>query len=250
MYKDINLLHKRGIFKMLIPVRESFYMRKGMMKFFDLHEYEGKVLFQRNGVRVENCSLVKTTNEAVENARKFNGKVVVKCQVHAGGRGKGHLTSGLKGGVQMCNNLEDVRKYSDLMLGYNLITIQTPKEGLPVNSLLISEVIDVKKQLYLAFLLDRKYGGPVILASNEGGMNIEDVAKNNPKAIIVQPIDVSLGLTPENVNYVVSRLDLNDDQKAQAAGQLRKVYEMFLKYDATQIEINPWAVDSTGKVLY
>ena len=148
----------------------------------------------------------------------------------------------------MCHNLEDVRKFSDLMLGFNLITIQTPKEGLPVNSLLISEVIDVKKQLYLAFVLDRQFGGPVILASNEGGMNIEDVAKRNPNAIIVQPIDVKTGLTEENIKNVVSRLDLDLDQKTQASEQLRKVYEMFIKYDATQIEINPWAVDSAGKV--
>jgi succinyl-CoA synthetase beta subunit len=224
-------------------------MRKGMMKFFDLHEYESKVLFKKNGARVEKCALVKTTEEAVEQAKRLSGKVVLKCQVHAGGRGKGHLTSGLQGGVQMCNDLDDVRKYSKLMLGHNLITIQTPKEGLPVNSLLVSEVIDVKKQFYLAFLLDRKYGGPVILASNEGGVNIEEVAKKNPNAIIVQPVDVKVGITSENIQNVVNKLDFNQDQKLQAADQLKKVYEMFIKYDATQIEINPWAVDSDGKVF-
>jgi succinyl-CoA synthetase beta subunit len=149
----------------------------------------------------------------------------------------------------MCNDLDDVRKYSKLMLGHNLITIQTPKEGLPVNSLLVSEVIDVKKQFYLAFLLDRKYGGPVILASNEGGVNIEEVAKKNPNAIIVQPVDVKVGITSENIQNVVNKLDFNQDQKLQAADQLKKVYEMFIKYDATQIEINPWAVDSDGKVF-
>lgn len=246
MLKDMQ--NTRGIFRKLMPFRESFYMRKGMMKFFDLHEYEGKVLFRQNGARVENCALVKTTEEAVEQAKKLSGKVVLKCQVHAGGRGKGHLTSGLKGGVQMCKSIEDVKKFSKQMLGYNLITIQTPKEGLPVKSLLVSEVIDVKKQFYLAFLLDRKYGGPVIIASNEGGVNIEDVAKHNPDAIIVQPIDVKLGLTAENIKNVVGKLDLDENQKKQAAEQLQKVYAMFVKYDATQIEINPWAVDSAGKV--
>lgn len=159
---------------------------------------------------MENCALVKTTEEAVENARKFFGKVMIKCQVHAGGRGKGHLTSGLKGGVQMSNNLEDVLKFSNQMCGYNLITIRPPKEGLPVKSLLVSEVIDVKKQLYLAFLLDRKFGGPVILASNQGGTNIEDVAKNDPNAIIVQPIDVKVGITEQNIKNVVSKLDLDE----------------------------------------
>ena len=245
MFKDIN---SRKIFTRMIFFRESFYMRKGMMKFFDLHEYEGKVIFKRNGARVENCALVKTTEEAVVQAQKMSGKVVLKCQVHAGGRGKGYLTSGLKGGVQICNNLEDVRNYSKQMLGYNLITIQTPKDGLPVNSLLVSEMLDVKKQFYLAFLLDRKYGGPVILASNEGGVNIEDVAHKNPNAIIVQPINIKVGLTEENIKNVVSRLDLDQSQQIQAAEQLRKVYEMFIKYDATQIEINPWAVDASGKV--
>ena len=250
MLKDINKsIRNKGLIKKLLPIKESFYMRKGMMKFFDLHEYEGKVLFKKNGVRVENCALVKSTDEAVEVAKKYNGKVYIKCQVHAGGRGKGHLTSGLKGGVQLCNNVNDVEKYSKQMLGFNLITIQTPKDGILVKSLLVSEVIDVKKQLYLAFLLDRKYGGPVIIASNEGGMDIEEVAKRNPKAIIIQPIDVKQGLTNENIQYVVSKLDLDKNQKIQAAEQLKKVYEMFIKYDATQIEINPWAVDSAGKVF-
>lgn len=246
MFKDMNTT--RTFFKRMLPFRESFYMRKGMMKFFDLHEYEGKVIFRRNGARVENCALVKTTEEAVAEAKKLNGKVVLKCQVHAGGRGKGHLTSGLKGGVQICNSVEDVKKFSNLMLGHNLITIQTPKEGLPVNSLLVSEIIDVKKQFYLAFLLDRKYGGPVILASNEGGMNIEEVAHKNKDAIVVEPINVKKGLTEDNIQRVLSKLDLTPDQKLQGADQLKKVYEMFIKYDATQIEINPWAVDSNGKV--
>lgn len=230
------------------PVLEQFYMKTGFMKFFNLHEYEAKVLFRRNGLTVEDCYNVKTTQEALYYAEKLNNKAVIKCQVEAGGRGKGRLTSGLQGGVQICRSAEDVKRFSNQMLGHNLITLQTPKEGLLVKTLLVAEIVDVKKLFYLALLLDRKFQGPVLLASNEGGVDIEEVARTRPDAIIKEPIDVRKGITDENINNVLSKLKFTDGERAQAADQLKKIYDMFIKYDATQIEINPWAVDSKGKV--
>jgi succinyl-CoA synthetase beta subunit len=219
------------------------------MKFFNLHEYEAKVLLKRNGLTVEECYLVKTTQEALYYAERLKNNAVIKCQVEAGGRGKGRLTSGLQGGVQICKSAEDVKRYSKQMLGHNLITIQTPKEGLLVKSLLIAEIIEVKKLFYLAMLLDRKSQAPILLASNEGGVDIEEVARTKPDAIFKQPIDVRKGLTNENISNVVNKLNFTDGERTQAVDQLKKLYELFIKFDATQIEINPWAVDSKGIVI-
>ena len=236
--------------KRLLSLNESIYMKNCLRKFFNLQEYEGKVLFKKYGLNVEECYLVKTTEEALYYSEKFKNQAFMKCQVHAGGRGKGHLTSGLQGGVQLCKTTEDVKKFSKQMLGHNLITIQTPKEGLLVKSLLIAEVIDVKKQFYLAILLDRQYQGPVVLSSNEGGMDIEEVAKKKPESIIYTPIDVRKGITEENMKNIVSKLNFTDYERTQAVEQIKKLYELFIKHDVTQLEINPWAADSKGKVKF
>jgi len=246
MFKQIRSLAEK--FR-VNQIKENFYLNHGLMKSLNLQEYEAKILFKNNHLDTEQFYLVKTTEEALHYSKKLNYQAILKCQVHAGGRGKGHLTSGLKGGIQICKSKEDIINFSNKMLGFNLITNQTPNEGLLVKNLLISEIIDIKKLFYLAFILDRKYQGPVILASNEGGVNIEEVSKNQPESLIVEPINILKGLTDENVMNVVSKLNFSEKERNQAIVHLRKLYNLFLKYDALQIEINPWAVDSHGKVF-
>jgi succinyl-CoA synthetase beta subunit len=243
-----NLLkHSKGISNN--KSKFSFYSPKGIMKFFDLHEYQSKFIFRKNGLQVQNGDLAKTADEALKIAKKLEGDLILKAQVHAGGRGKGTLTSGLKGGVKICKTPQELFNYAKQMIGYNLITHQTPKEGLPVKSVLVLESVDIKKQFYLALLLDRQHQSPVIIASNEGGVDIEEVAKTNPNAIKVYPIDVIKGLTNETVKQVVNDLAFEDDsQRAQAAEQLKNLYVLFNKLDATQIEINPWALDTKGQI--
>ena len=174
---------------------------------------------------------------------------MIKCQVHAGGRSKGRLTSGLQGGVHVCRSEDDIKNICDQMLGHNLITNQTTKEGLPVKSLLISEIIDVKKLYYLAIILDRQSQGPIILASNEGGVDIEEIACKNPDAIIRERINVLEGLSDGKIKKIVERLSFTENERIQAIDQLKRLYRFFFKYDITQIEINPWAVDESGKVF-
>lgn len=144
-----------------------------------LHEYQSKDTMREYGITVQKGGIATTPEQAFEISKKLSpkGGLIVKAQVHAGGRGKGHLTSGLKGGVQICKTPEEVAKYTKEMIGYNLITKQTKAEGnfyyivligLPVKSVLIHEGVDIDRQIYLGLLMDRTYGGPVILASKNG----------------------------------------------------------------------------------
>lgn len=218
-------------------------------KFFDLHEYQSKTLFREKGLKVQNGGLASTAEEAFTLANSLKGELILKAQVHAGGRGKGHLTSGLKGGVKICNSANQIKDFASQMIGYNLITHQTPKAGLPVKSVLVLESVDIKRQIYLAIVLDRQHGGPVIISSTEGGVDIEEVAASTPEKIKVTPVDIKKGLTKEQAETVVTSLGLTGKQIEQGVDQLKKLYDLFMETDATQIEINPWAVDNNGELF-
>lgn len=224
-------------------------MKKSTMKFFDLHEYQSKMIFRKYGLNVQGGDLATSTEEAYNIAKRLKGDLIIKAQVHAGGRGKGKLTSGLQGGVKFCTTPEEVKNYAQQMINYNLITHQTPKEGLLVKSVLVLESVDIKKQIYLAFLLDRKNQSPVVVVSNEGGMDIEEVSSKNPDAIKVFPINLKTGLDNNLAKQVCTFLDFeNETQRTKAMEQLQKLYNLFMKIDATQIEINPWALDTKGDI--
>jgi succinyl-CoA synthetase beta subunit len=225
----------------------SFYYPKSLFKFFDLHEYQSKIILRNYGLPVQKGDLATSPEEALSIGQKLNGELVIKAQVHAGGRGKGTLTSGLKGGVKLSKSPLEIQNLAKQMIGYNLITHQTPKEGLLVKSVLVLEAVDLKKQFYLAILLDRTYQSPVIIVSNEGGVDIEEVAKLNPSAIKMFPVDVLKGLTDDLVQKVVDCLDVdNESQRKSAADQIKKLYKLFNNTDSTQVEINPWTIDEKG----
>jgi succinyl-CoA synthetase beta subunit len=241
-----NLKYTNTIFKKTLE-KQSYFMTKGSSKFFDLHEYQSKIMLRKYQLRVQNGDVATTSEEAFNIANNLKGDLILKAQVQAGGRGKGHLTSGLKGGVKICKNSQQIFDLSKQMLGYNLITHQTTKEGLPVNSVLVLESVDIKEQIYCAFLLDRTHQKPVLIVSNEGGVDIEDVAANRPEAIHVFPIEINTGLTNEILDKVANLIKFESDaQRKEAKDQLVKMYDMFNKLDATQIEINPWAIDTKG----
>ena len=226
---------------------QLFTQRK---QFFDLHEYQSKDIMRKFGIRVQKGDIALTAAAAKEVAAKLDptGGLILKSQVHAGGRGKGTLTSGLKGGVKICKTPEEVAGFTEKMIGYNLITPQTPKEGLTVNCVLVHEGVDIKKQLYLAFILDRQSQGPAIVASKYGGMEIEEVAKEHPEAIIVRPIDIVKGVTNEIADEVINALELSH-VRDQARVEIKNLYKMFCDLDSTQVEINPWATDPKEKLF-
>ena len=146
---------------------------------FDLHEYQSKDLMRSYGILVQRGAIATTPEDAERVARELNTKqeLILKAQVHAGGRGKGTLSSGLKGGVQIVKTPKEIGEFAKKMLGYNLVTHQTTKDGLKVDAVLVHEGVDIKRQIYLAFLLDRNTQGPILVASTKGGMDIEEIAK-------------------------------------------------------------------------
>lgn len=223
------------------------YMPK---RFFDLHEYQAKDLMRKYNIHVQKGDIAQSPEQAAKVSAKLDpsGGLILKAQVHAGGRGKGTLSSGLKGGVQICKTPEEVANYTKQMLGYKLVTKQTPKDGLEVNAVLVHEGVNIQKQIYLAFILDRGTQGPAIIASTEGGMEIEEVAKDKPESIITKPIDIEKGLSKADATDIVKRLGVQANQIDDAAEQVINLYKMFLSLDATQIEINPWATDEKGRL--
>lgn len=172
----------------------------------------------------------------------------MKAQVLAGGRGKGHFDSGLKGGVKIVYSPDEVKDVASKMIGSKLITKQTGEHGIPCNKVMVVERLYPRREFYFAIMLERKYGGPVIIASSQGGMNIEEVAKENPDAIVTEPIDIQKGIQDEQVQRVAKKLGFHPDAVNQAADIMRRIYEVFIKKDGAMIEINPMIEDASGKV--
>ena len=215
-----------------------------------LHEYQSKELMQAFGINTQPFRIARTPREAVEAARSLNvSEYVIKAQILAGGRGKGTFDTGLKGGIKLVNSLEDVESVSHKMLGNKLITKQTTSEGVLVTKLMVARALNIKEERYLAILLDRTAGGPVIVASTDGGVDIEEVAATLPERIFKYPVDINLGLNEATSHEIAKSLGFKDEAIKTTAKQVRQLYRMFISVDATQIEINPLGLTMQGEVV-
>ncbi|QIK78564.1 ADP-forming succinate--CoA ligase subunit beta [Sphingomonas piscis] len=219
----------------------------------NIHEYQAKELLAKFGVPVPAGYAAMSADEAAEAAGKLPGPLwVVKAQIHAGGRGKGkfkELGPDSKGGVRLAKSVEEVRAHAEEMLGKTLVTIQTGDAGKEVQRLYITDGVDIAKEFYLALLVDRETGRIAIVASTEGGMDIEAVAHDSPEKIETLTIDPATGLMPHHGRAVAAALGLTGDLAKQAQNVLAKLYDAFLGTDASQIEINPLAVTDDGKLM-
>ncbi len=219
----------------------------------NIHEYQAKELLAKFGVPVPAGHAAMTVDEAVEAAKKLPGPLwVVKAQIHAGGRGKGKFTElgpDAKGGVRLAKSVEEVRAHAEEMLGKTLVTIQTGPQGKQVQRLYITDGVDIAKEFYLALLVDRETGRIAIVASTEGGMDIEKVAHDTPDKIQTLTVDPATGLMPHHGRSVAAALGLKGDLAKQAGKLLPQLYNAFVGTDASQIEINPLAVTDDGKLL-
>jgi len=219
----------------------------------NIHEYQAKELLAKYGVPVPAGYAAMSVDEAVEAAGKLPGPLwVVKAQIHAGGRGKGRfkeLGEAAKGGVRLARSIDEVREHAGEMLGKTLVTIQTGPAGKQVQRLYITDGVDITKEFYLALLVDRETGRIAIVASTEGGMEIEKVAHDTPEKIATITIDPATGLMPHHGRAVAAALGLSGDLAKQAGKVLASLHEAFLGTDASQIEINPLAVDDKGRLL-
>ena len=207
-----------------------------------LHEYQAKEILGKYGVPTPKSKLAKTGNQAATAAFEMGGTVVVKAQVHAGGRGKG-------GGVKIVESPGAAKQAAEEMIGSNLVTFQTGPEGVPVNSVLIEEGIEIENELYLGMVIDGASKGVVVIASEAGGMNIEEVAETSPEKILQIPIDPVLGLQPFQGRKIAYGLNLGQEHIRPVASLVQSLYQAFIETDASLVEINPLAITKDGKVL-
>ncbi len=209
----------------------------------NIHEYQAKQLLAQYGAAVPAGGVASSPEEAKAIAEKLiaagHKRVVVKSQIHAGGRGKGTFKSGLQGGVKVCSTVAEVLERAQGMLGQVLVTKQTGPDGRKVSKLLIEAASDIKKEYYLAVLLDRATSRPLIMASTEGGMDIEEVAEKTPEKIAKEYIDPSVGLMPYQARKVAAALGMGGDLMNSGAKIIQSVYKTWWECDASMVEINP-----------
>ncbi|EHL76870.1 ADP-forming succinate--CoA ligase subunit beta [Bacillus smithii] len=209
----------------------------------NIHEYQGKELLRKYGVAVPNGKAAFSVEEAVEAAKELGTDVwVVKAQIHAGGRGKA-------GGVKIAKNLDEVRTYAEELLGKTLVTHQTGPKGKEVKRLLIEEGCDIKKEYYVGIVLDRAASRVVLMASEEGGTEIEEVAAKTPEKIFKETIDPLTGLTPFQARRIAFHINIPNELVNQAANFMLGLYKVFVEKDCSIAEINPLVVTGDGKVM-
>jgi succinyl-CoA synthetase beta subunit len=207
---------------------------------------------RKHGITVQKGEVASTPAEALTIAKRLVAggakELVIKAQIHAGGRGKGHFDTGFKGGVKVCSRPEDVERYAKEMLGHTLFTHQTGEKGQRVAKVLVHESIDFDRELYFAILLDRAHNGPVIVASQQGGMDIEEVAAKSPQAIFTRPVDIVRGITEEDTRAVAEALGFSPQKAPLAQEQMKRLYALFIEEEATQVEINPFVETKAGDI--
>jgi succinyl-CoA synthetase beta subunit len=216
----------------------------------NIHEYQAKELLQKFDVATTRGKVVSTLDQAEQIARELGDvDVVVKAQIHAGGRGKGTFTNGFKGGVHVRKTPAEVRDVAAMMLGQVLVTHQTGPAGRQVNKVLVAESADIAREIYFAVLLDRATAAPVIVASNEGGVEIEAVAAKSPDKIIREPIDPLAGLQPFQTRKLAKQLGFESSQLKSVSKLFEGLYRTFIAYDCSMVEVNPLVVTAKGDVL-
>jgi succinyl-CoA synthetase beta subunit len=216
----------------------------------NVHEYQAKALFQKYGVPVPAGAAARSEGEFDSALAKLpDGPVVVKSQIHAGGRGKATFTDGFKGGVKVCPNRAEAKAAASRMLGNTLVTLQTGPAGRKVKTVYFSEASQIKKEYYLAILLDRNSSRPVIVASTEGGVEIEKVARETPDKIHKVLVDPAYGLADYQVRELVTRLGFSPAEAKSAAKLIRSLFRGYWETDASMVEINPLVTTPSGETL-
>jgi succinyl-CoA synthetase beta subunit len=207
-----------------------------------VHEYQAKEIVRRYGVPTPRGIVVDNPEEARQAAKDFGGRVVVKAQIHAGGRGKG-------GGVKLAKDPDEAVALAKQIIGMNLVTHQTGPQGQVVRKVLIEEALNIDKELYLGITLDRRSGMNVIMASAQGGMDIEEVAAHDPNAIHREPVDSVLGVQPFQARQVAYALGLTGQAYKECVDFVQKLFRAYLETDASLVEVNPLLVTKEGRVL-
>merc|ERR1712168_840330 len=243
-----KLAHRspKKVAKVLSPACVSVSQKRDL----SVHEHVSMSLLQEAGVPVPKFGVAQSSAEAKKIAEDIaTSDLVVKAQVLAGGRGKGSFKGGFKGGVQLVYNPDEVETASKGMIGDFLITKQTGAEGRICNSVMVTERKYTRKEYYIAIMNERAFNGPVIIASSEGGVNIEETAEKNPDAIVKFPIDVMEGLSKAGAQEVAKKLGMPAAKIDEVADILLNLYKLFVTKDASMVEIDPFAEDNSGNFV-
>lgn len=215
----------------------------------NIHEYQAKDLFEKFGVPSPKGRMAESSDEALKIANEISGQIVIKAQVHAGGRGKGTFKNGFQGGVHLSEDSNEIFSIAEKMLGQTLVTHQTGEDGKVVNKVMVAEAVDISKEYYLAILMDRDSESPVIVASTEGGVNIEEVAESTPEKIIRESIHPLAGLQPYEIRKISNKLGFEGDIAKQFGKLLKSLFKLFISCDCSMVEINPLVTTPNGEVL-
>ena len=216
----------------------------------NIHEFQARELFAEFGVATQPGKVAYTPEEAESVALGLSaGKLVIKAQIHAGGRGKGTFKSGFKGGVHLCNTPSEAKDLAFKMLGQILVTHQTGPEGKEVGKIFVGEAVDIARELYFAILIDRATSVPVVIASTQGGVDIETVAEKSPEKILRIPVNPFLGLQPYQTRVIACSLGLTGPLMNQASSLFSNLYRLFIGRDCSMVEVNPLVVTTDGRLL-
>jgi succinyl-CoA synthetase beta subunit len=209
----------------------------------NIHEHQAKELLRKYGISVPNGVFAFTVNELLEKVKKLNTKkYVLKAQIHAGGRGKA-------GGVKILNTIEELEKSANELLGKKLITHQTGPEGKEVKRLYVEESSDIQKEFYISCLVDRKSSKIAFISSDQGGMDIEEVASKSPEKIITTKIELKEDISIEECDNIIKIFNLSGNSKEEAVLLIKSIYKMFVSVDASMIEINPLILTKEEKIV-
>ena len=215
----------------------------------NIHEYQAKELFAKFGVPTPAGKVAESAKEARAIASEIGEQVVIKAQVHAGGRGKGTFKNGFQGGVHLSSEPDEIASLAEKMIGQTLVTHQTGEAGKVVNKVMVAQAVDIEKEYYLAILMDREGQCPVIVASEEGGVNIEEVAEATPERILRIPVDPLAGLEENQTAEISSGLGFQGEMTSQFSALLSALYDLFLSCDCSMVEINPLVTTPDGQLL-
>jgi succinyl-CoA synthetase beta subunit len=216
----------------------------------NIHEYQAKELLDLFGVANSPGGVASTSEEAEKIAASLNTQnLVIKAQVHAGGRGKGTFKNGFKGGVHLCKTPAEIRDTASKMLGETLVTHQTGEEGRVVRKVLVAQSVEIQKELYFAILIDRAISAPIVVASTEGGVDIEAVAEHTPERIFHLPVDPLIGLQPYQARKLAKMLEIPTPLLKNASALFENLYKLFIARDCSMVEVNPLVITKDNQVL-
>lgn len=245
----MSVLKKKMNFKLFTVLTPKHYPQLTIQRNLNLQEYHSKDLLRKHQVTIQDFRLLDTKLDTKNLVNFKANEYVVKAQILAGGRGKGHFDNGFKGGVHLTKDSNEIVSLAKNMIGHKLITKQTPKEGITVDKVMVAESVNIKRETYLSIIMERSYNGAALVASPAGGMDIEAVAEETPHLLKTVPIDIYEGVTDKTANEIADFLEFKGPLRKKCAEEVKKLWQLFIKVDATQLEINPLVETDDGRVV-